>query len=192
MARAQNSSLGSTKAERTRVRLVESAFELFGRQGYDATTVAQVAGHAGVTEMTFYRHFRSKGQLVVDDPYDPLIAAAIGAQPTDLPPLVRAVRGVRAAWEGSPLDDDATLRSRIALAARTPSLLPVVRSGTAETEAAIAEQLVAGGTAPADADVCAAALMAALMTALLAWPEQTGATLGSAILRALDLLEHGR
>jgi AcrR family transcriptional regulator len=178
------------KAARTRARLLAAALELFAEQGYDATTVAQIAQRVGVTEMTFYRHFGSKDQLIVSDPYDPLIAAAVAAQPADLPPLVRATRGVRAAWEGQPLDDDEALRQRIALGAATPSLLPAIRAGTAATEAAIAEQLVLGGTDPLDAAVCAAAVMGALMTALLGWPSHEGATLGSHILRALDLLEH--
>ena len=178
------------KAARTRARLLAAALELFAEQGYDATTVAQIAERVGVTEMTFYRHFGSKDQLIVSDPYDPLIAAAVAAQPVDLPPLVRAARGVRAAWEGQPLDDDEALRQRIALGAATPSLLPAIRAGTAATEAAIAEQLVLGGTDPLDAAVCAAAVMGALMTALLGWPSHEGATLGSHILRALDLLEH--
>jgi len=177
------------KAARTRARLLAAALELFSEQGYDATTVTQIARRVGVTEMTFYRHFGSKEALVVSDPYDPLIAAAVAAQPVDLPPLVRAARGVRAAWEGQPLDDDGTLRARIALAAATPSLLPAIRAGTAATEAAIAEQLVAGGTDPLDAAVSAAALMGGLMTAILAWPARPGATLGASVLRALDLLE---
>ena len=179
-----------SKAERTRARLLVSAFELFSTQGFDATTVAQIAEHAGVTEMTFYRHFRTKGQLVVEDPYDPLIAAAISSQPTELAPLVRAARGVRAAWEGQPLADDPDLRARISLAGSTPSLLPAVRAGTAATEAAIAAELVAGGTSAQDAAVCAAAVMAALMTAVLDWPRHEGLALGDAITRALDLLEH--
>ena len=86
-----------SRTRRTRVRLLAAGLDLFARQGYDATTVAQIAGAAGVTEMTFYRHFGSKDRLLLDDPYDPLMAGAIGHQPTGLPPLSRAVRGVRAA-----------------------------------------------------------------------------------------------
>ncbi|MBN9375160.1 MAG: TetR/AcrR family transcriptional regulator [Cellulomonas sp.] len=178
------------KAARTRARLTDAAFELFAEQGYDATTVAQIAERVGVTEMTFYRHFGSKDAVVVGDPYDPLIAAAVAAQPTDLPPLVRAARGVRSAWEGQPLDDDEALRARVSLGAATPSLRPAIRAGTAATEAAIAEALAAGGTDPLDAAVCAAALLGALTTALLGWPARPGTTLGATILRALDLLEH--
>ncbi|WP_456845800.1 TetR/AcrR family transcriptional regulator [Cellulomonas sp. P5_C6] len=190
MATERPVSRDGTKASLTRARLLAAAFDLFGEQGYDATTVAQIASRAGVTEMTFYRHFGSKDRLVVEDPYDPLIAAAVSTQPRDLPPLVRASRGVRAAWQGQPSDDDDTLRARISLAAATPSLLPAVRAGTAATESAIAGQLVAGGTAPQDAAVCAAAVMGALTAALLDWPQREGATLGETIARALDLLEH--
>ena len=50
----------SAGRERTRARLLAAALDLFARQGYERTTVAQIAAAAGVTEMTFYRHFGSK------------------------------------------------------------------------------------------------------------------------------------
>lgn len=180
-----------TRSARTRTRLLAAALELFADRGYDRTTVAEIAAAAGVTEMTFYRHFRSKDQLLVDDPYDPLIAAAIDAQPHDLPPLRRAVRGVRAAWRDMPIGDEGAVRERVAIAAATPSLLPAMRAGTAATEAAIAERLTAAGTPRVDAEVCAAATMAALMAGLLAWARDGEGSLGDAIERSLDLLEPG-
>ena len=76
-----------TKTARTRAALMAAAFELFARQGYEQTTVAQIAEAAGVTEMTFYRHFGSKDQLLVDDPYDPLIAEG-DRRTTDRAPAV--------------------------------------------------------------------------------------------------------
>src|ERR671930_505199 len=39
-----------------RERLVVAAVDLFTEQGYDATTVAQIAERAGVTRSTFFRH----------------------------------------------------------------------------------------------------------------------------------------
>ena len=139
----------SSKTERTRARLLTAAFELFSRQGYEQTTVAQIAAAAGVTEMTFYRHFGSKVQLLVDDPYDPLIAGAIAEQPVELPPIIRTVRGIRLAWRRLPITDEEPVRERVAIVAATPSLLPALRASTAATEQAISEQLVADG---ADAD----------------------------------------
>ena len=71
------------RADRTRERLLTAALELFAERGYDATTAGEIAARAGVTEMTFFRHFPSKASLLVDDPYDPLIGAAIHRQPSN-------------------------------------------------------------------------------------------------------------
>ena len=48
-----------------RQRLVFAAVDLFTEQGYDATTVAQIAERAGVTKSTFFRHFPDKRELLV-------------------------------------------------------------------------------------------------------------------------------
>ncbi len=177
------------KAERTRARILTAALELFATDGYEKTTVAQIASAAGVTEMTFYRHFGTKDQLLVDDPYDPLIVAAIADQPRNLPPLHRAARGVRSAWRNLPITDAQPVRERLAIVAASPSLAPAVRAGTAATEAAIAVQLTTDGADPDDAAVAAAAVMAALMTGLLRWAASGDGALSDAIEHSLDVLE---
>lgn len=48
----------------TRQRLERAAFELFRDQGYDRTTVAQIAKHAGLTERSFYRWFSDKREVL--------------------------------------------------------------------------------------------------------------------------------
>ena len=45
-------------------RLISSALTLFGQQGYDATTVAQIADAAGLTKRTFFRHFADKREVL--------------------------------------------------------------------------------------------------------------------------------
>lgn len=180
-----------SRTARTRARLLTAALDLFARQGYDETTVAQIAAVAGVTEMTFYRHFGSKEKLLLDDPYDPLIASAIGRQPTGLQPLIRAARGIRAAWQALPIADEESVRGRIGIAAATPSLTASVRANTAASEAAVVTELVAGGADPADSAIAASAVMAALMTALLQWGSTSDGRLSDAIERALDVLEAG-
>ena len=92
-----------TKASRTHAALLRAALELFEERGYDATTAAAIAGRAGVTEMTFFRHFASKDAVLVDDPYDPLIAEAVARQSAELSPLAAVVAGVREAWGLFPL-----------------------------------------------------------------------------------------
>jgi AcrR family transcriptional regulator len=43
-----------------RSRLRDAALDLYEVRGYDATTTAQIAERAGVTERTYFRHFADK------------------------------------------------------------------------------------------------------------------------------------
>ena len=180
----------SGRTERTRARLLAAALDLFARQGYDRTTVAEIAAAAGVTEMTFYRHFGSKDQLLLDDPYDPLIASAIGHQPADLPPLHRTVRGIRAAWRGMP-SPGGQVRERVAIVAATPGLAAAVRAGPRPPRRRSSPSSSRVAPTRMRAAIAAAAVMAALMTALLQWGSAGEGTLSAAIERALDVVAAG-
>ncbi|MEU4625713.1 helix-turn-helix domain-containing protein [Actinoplanes sp. NPDC023801] len=48
-------------------RLREAALDLFITQGYDGTTVAEIAAAAGLTERTFFRHFAGKREVLFVD-----------------------------------------------------------------------------------------------------------------------------
>ncbi len=48
----------------SRQRLEEAALALFGEQGFDNTSVAQIAERAGLTERTFFRHFTDKREVL--------------------------------------------------------------------------------------------------------------------------------
>lgn len=179
----------TTKSERTAARIFQVAIALFERDGYEATTVGRIAAEAGVSEMTFFRHFATKDALLLDDPYDPVIAVGISAQPKDLPPLARATAGVRTAWAEVPVEGGDLMRRRLSIAA-TPALRGAVSRNTLETERVVAEQLVADGADPVAARIAAAALLAAMMAALLQWATgDDDRSMGSAIERALGVLE---
>jgi AcrR family transcriptional regulator len=178
-----------SKRARTRQRLVDHGLALIERQGYDATSVAQIAAAAGVTQMTFFRYFATKEQLVLEDPYDPLLAEGIGDQPRGLPPLQRAARGIRSAWRALPEPEQPEIRRRVRIAARTPSLRGAMWRSTGNTEAAIVAQLTGDGTPPLEARAAASAVLAALVTGLYAWADGEVETLGAAIERALDAVE---
>src|SRR5690606_39793013 len=47
--------------------LERRAFELFARQGFDETTVDDIAAAAGIARRTFFRYFASKNDLVWGD-----------------------------------------------------------------------------------------------------------------------------
>lgn len=178
-----------SKRERTLAALIEAGLDLFERQGYEATTVAQIAHAAGVTEMTFFRYFAAKEHLLLDDPYDPVLIAAIGAQPHSDPPFLRAARGIRAAWRALPEPETPIIRRRVRIAAHTSSLRGAMWRSTGNTEQAIVEQLVTDGATPEVARVAAASVLAALVAGLFSWAEHETQTLAEAIERALDVIE---
>ncbi|WP_331732414.1 TetR/AcrR family transcriptional regulator (plasmid) [Streptomyces avidinii] len=71
-----------------RGRLEKAALELYNHQGFDATTVVEIATRAGVTERTFYRHFADKREvLFLANPLADILASAAAAAPVSLPPL---------------------------------------------------------------------------------------------------------
>lgn len=47
-----------------RGRLAQAALNLYAEQGFDQTTVAQIATRAGLTERTFFRHFADKREVL--------------------------------------------------------------------------------------------------------------------------------
>lgn len=49
-----------------RARLIHAAIELFYAHGFQAVGVDQITAAAGVTKTTFYKHFESKDDLVVE------------------------------------------------------------------------------------------------------------------------------
>ena len=56
-----------TRNSTTRSRLVEAAFTLFDEQGYDKTTVDEIASRAELGRTTFFRHFPGKEDVVFPD-----------------------------------------------------------------------------------------------------------------------------
>src|SRR4051812_32636099 len=45
-------------------RLAEAALALYEEQGFEQTTVAEIAARAGLTERTFYRYFTDKREVL--------------------------------------------------------------------------------------------------------------------------------
>jgi AcrR family transcriptional regulator len=80
--------------------------ELYAGNGYDQTTVAQIAQRAGLTERTFFRHFADKKEVLFagsNDLRDLLVGAVAGA-PAAASPLDAVAAGLLAA--GAAFNDD--------------------------------------------------------------------------------------
>jgi AcrR family transcriptional regulator len=178
------------KSANTRARLQSEALRLFAERGYDETTIADIAAAAGVTQMTFFRHFPAKELVVIDDPYDPAIAQAVAAQPGNLPVVERVRRGLLAAWEQLEDVDHAEFRLRLQIGASHRGLRARMRENSVRTEAAIAAALTERGVPAFQAAVAVAAVIGALTAALLEWARDPDAgPMGDAVTAALALLE---
>lgn len=82
-----------------RDRLAEAALDLFVEHGYEATTVADIAERAGLTERTYYRQFQDKREVLFGDPaaYFATFTDAMAAAPAGSRPLELVTAGLEAA-----------------------------------------------------------------------------------------------
>lgn len=177
--------------ERTHEALQRAALELFAEHGFDGATAAQVAERAGVSEMTLFRHFSSKEALLLEDPFDPLLAEAVRARPDHEPAMVALAEGVRQAWAGAQDRAAPEMRARLRIVAATPTLRGAVARSSDDTVTALAGALGDRGVAPAPARVAAGALVAGLGVALLDWAASDQGAPGPALEAALDVLAGG-
>jgi AcrR family transcriptional regulator len=92
----------------TRAALRAAATRLFTEQGYDVTTVADIARAANVTQRTFYRYFDGKEDLIAGEyrAWLDILAGAIAARPGGEPPLT-AVRHAMISVGRQASEDDA-------------------------------------------------------------------------------------
>lgn len=82
--------------EMTRRKLLASARRLFAERGFQATSAADIAADAGVTERTLFRYFSSKAALVLDEAFSlvPNMFEVVRKRPADEPPYVAVCEGI--------------------------------------------------------------------------------------------------
>jgi AcrR family transcriptional regulator len=105
-----------------RERLVVAAVDLFSEQGYDTTTVAQIAERAGTTKSTFFRYFPDKRELLVagQETLSRLLAEGIADAPQGASPLEAVAAGLeRASSAMGPMNRELGPRLKAAVAAST-------------------------------------------------------------------------
>jgi AcrR family transcriptional regulator len=176
-----------------RERLVLSAVDLFTEQGYDATTVAQIAERAGVTKSTFFRHFPDKRELLVagQEALSRLLAEGIAEAPPGASPLDAVAAGLeRAAGTMGPMNRELGPRLKAAVAAST-ELQERDALKSVSLAAAMTAALVARGVPDPIAHLAAELGVLAFKRGYAEWSEgERGADdeLGPHALRALDEL----
>jgi AcrR family transcriptional regulator len=131
--------LRERKKAKTRRAIQEHALRLFAGQGYDATTVEQIAAAAEISPSTFFRYFPTKEDVVVQDHYDPLMMREFLAQPAGLSP-VRALREALRIVFGQLYEQDrAELLVRTRLQLEVPAIRARVMASQVSTTNALAE-----------------------------------------------------
>ena len=185
--------LRERKKARTRAAIREHALRLFREQGYDATTVEQIAEAAEVSPSTFFRYFPTKEDVVLQDDLDLVWMDAFRAQPPDLGPIAAMRTAVRAAFAGLAPGDLEQLREAMELAVAVPAVRARMLEEMARTSQAIA-QAVAERSGKAASDFAVQAVAGAVIgIAMAAWFDDPGnlEAFGDKFERGLALLEAG-
>ncbi|MFJ7074015.1 TetR/AcrR family transcriptional regulator [Streptomyces sp. NPDC098781] len=81
-----------------RERLATAALDLYSERGYEQTTVAEIAGRAGLTERTYFRHYADKREVLFDGSgaLQELFVNAVAEVPESAPPIDAVTAGLDA------------------------------------------------------------------------------------------------
>lgn len=175
-----------------RQRLVLAAVDLFTEQGYDATTVAQIAERAGVTKSTFFRHFPDKRELLVagQESMCRLLSEGIAEAPAGASPMVAVAAALeRASTMMGPDNRELGPRIKAAVAAST-ELQERDALKTVSLAAAMTTALLARGVPEMTAHLAGELGVLAFKQGYARWSEsdQNGRGLAEYALAALDEL----
>ncbi|MEV8637052.1 TetR family transcriptional regulator [Streptosporangium sp. NPDC051023] len=119
--------LRERKKQKTRLALIDAALDLFAEQGYEATTVDQIAAAADISPRTFFRYFATKEDVALSLPLDgqEVMLAELAARPPEEPPFTALGHAMRAVvtmlGEGDLADTTRFLKAR-ELIENTPAL----------------------------------------------------------------------
>jgi AcrR family transcriptional regulator len=186
--------LRERKKARTRSAIQAAALELFERNGYDATTVEQIAELAEVSESTFFRYFPTKEDVVLHDRYDPLLLADFRAQPAELSTIAALRRTFGSVFGELSAGELARERQRATLIISVPQLRARALDQLASTlepfTAAVAERTGRPAGDPA-VGALTGAVMGVSMSAMLTASADPSADYFELMDAALALLEAG-
>jgi AcrR family transcriptional regulator len=162
-----------------RERLAAAAFALFDERGYEQTTVDDITERAGLGRATFFRHYRSKEEVIFPD-HDLLleqVAARLrtSSHSTALATVSDAVRLVLLHY----IEEGDLARRRYALTSRVPALRDREIASVARYQRLFREFITgwmantaepgASSLAPLRAELMAAAVVAAHNHVLRRW-----------------------
>jgi AcrR family transcriptional regulator len=191
--------LRERKKARTRAAIREHALRLFRENGYQRTTVEQIAAAAEVSPSTFFRYFPTKEDVVLQDDMDTRMIEALERQPADLSPLSAVRAAVRDAFASYTEADLEVIAETTLLSMTVPEIRARATDEFTRTIGVIGEALAKRAGRPADdlaVRTAAGAIIGVMMSLTMPWEGwasdmQTIEDLFGRIDQALALLEAG-
>jgi AcrR family transcriptional regulator len=158
-----------------RGRLELAALELYGKRGFEQTTVAEIAARAGLTERTFFRHFADKREVLFwgAGALQELLVNTVASAPDSAAPIDAIAAALEAA--GALLQERREYaRQRQAIIAPNAELRERELIKLAALAAALADTLRRRGVKDPAASLTAEAGIAVFKIAFERWVSDTG------------------
>jgi AcrR family transcriptional regulator len=158
-----------------RGRLAKAAMALYAEQGFEQTTVAEIAARAGLTERTFFRHFADKREVLFYgmEMLRDLLARAVA----DAPASATAMDAVGAAFEAASSmlqENPERVRLRDAIVSANAELRERELIKLAAVSAAVAGALRDRGISEPAASLAAETGAAVFKVAFARWVSEPG------------------
>ncbi|MFF4057412.1 TetR/AcrR family transcriptional regulator [Streptomyces sp. NPDC001668] len=186
--------LRERKKIKTRTAIRDATYALIEEQGYEATTVEQIAERAEVSPSTVFRYFPSKEDIVLTDEYDNVMRDELRARPADEPWMESVRHILHRALDVSDVDHEVT-RVRAHLMIQVPAVRARVMESMSVTGRLLAEAIAERTGRDADdleVRVQTMSLIGGLTEVYQYWAENgMHEDLHSLTDRALKVLEHG-
>lgn len=128
--------VSKAQVQENRARIVEMASVLFRERGYDGVGVAELMAAAGLTHGGFYKHFKSKADLMAEAAADGLAQSA--ASTTDLD-IIAFVNHYLSRQHRDAPGEGCTMAALCGDAARQPESIKTVFAAGIERQLAILE-----------------------------------------------------
>jgi AcrR family transcriptional regulator len=195
----QPGGLRERKKARTRASIREHALRLFRENGYQRTTVEQIAAAAEVSPSTFFRYFPTKEDLVLQDDMDTRMIEAFEQQPPGLGPVAAVRAAAREVFQSYTEADLDVIRETMALTVTVPEVRARALDEFARTISVVGEAVAKRAGRPADdlaVRTTAGAIIGVIMSITMPWEgwsadRQDIGNMFGRIDQALALLEAG-
>lgn len=187
--------LRERKKIKTRMAIRDATYALIEEQGYDATTIEQIAERAEVSPSTVFRYFPTKEDIVLTDEYDPILLEELRARPLDEPWLDSVRYVMKKAIGIGMAEEPEVTRLRSHLLVQVPAVRSRMRESMSMTGRLLAQAVAERtGRAPDSLEVrvYTMALVGGLAEISQYWAENDFRDdLGDLVDRTLDVIEHG-